>query len=297
MKLLAVSYIFVGRRICLLISTPVVLYFYLTDARRRAASLDYLKRVAAVRPGLVDPSLATGFRHYLAFAAAALDRFSAWLGHIDLDKTVGVVESGPFRAAEADAGGALVFVGHVGCPEVLRAITTLRNRRRVSIIAHSANAAKFMQMMARFAPRSMVRVVEIADLGVGEAIRLAACVDAGDWLVIAADRTPPGGGPTISAPFLGAPAQFPSGPFILANALRRPVYFLGCIRVGGKYRVTLKTLDVRFDAPRHERRHALKAQAAAFAQALEEQVLAAPLQWFNFYDFWAAPETSAGAGG
>jgi predicted LPLAT superfamily acyltransferase len=39
-------------------------------------------------------------------------------------------------------------------------------------------------------------------------------------------------------------------------------------------------------ANRHE---AYANYAQKFAKALEAQVIRAPLQWFNFYDFWETP--------
>ena len=38
---------------------------------------------------------------------------------------------------------------------------------------------------------------------------------------------------------------------------------------------------------RKEREQDLQRYAQSFADALEQQCVKAPLQWFNFYDFWA----------
>jgi predicted LPLAT superfamily acyltransferase len=282
---LAVIYRALGRTVCITLIAPLVLYFYVTGTRQRRASLDWLARARAhgadVRPGHV-----AGFRHAMTFAGAALDRFSAWLGDIGVDRVDGL-DDPEFAAARNDPRGAVVLSAHLGTPEVMRAIATLGERRGVSILAHSANAAKFGELMARMAPRSAVRIIEVTDLGVGAAMILSAALENGDWAVILADRIAPGGkSPSVWSPFLGQDAPIPAGPFILASALKCPVYTLFAVRKQGRYQVTFRKFSERLDFPRKDREAALKAATARFAAVLQEQALANPFHWFNFYDFW-----------
>lgn len=284
---LAVIYRLLGRTLCVAVMAPVVFYFYLTGRSQREASLDYLRRVKAAGAE-VDTGWWAGLRHAMTFAGGALDRFAGWLGDIGPDQVDGL-DDPEFNAARADRRGAVVFSAHLGAPEVMRAIATLGDRRGVSILAHSANAAKFGELMSRMAPKSTVRVIEVTDMGVGAAMRISSAIEAGDWAVILADRIAPGGAsPTVKAPFLGEEANFPAGPLILASALKCPVYTLFSVRRGGRYRVILRKFRERLDFPRKDREAALRGAAADYAARLEEQVIANPFQWFNFYDFWRA---------
>jgi predicted LPLAT superfamily acyltransferase len=43
---------------------------------------------------------------------------------------------------------------------------------------------------------------------------------------------------------------------------------------------------------RKEKQRNYEPQAQKFASALEAQVRKAPLQWFNFYDFWSSQTLS-----
>jgi predicted LPLAT superfamily acyltransferase len=45
--------------------------------------------------------------------------------------------------------------------------------------------------------------------------------------------------------------------------------------------------------PRGARPQALAELAAAYAARLEHHARRAPLEWFNFYDFWHLPETDS----
>ncbi|HYE47248.1 MAG TPA: hypothetical protein VEA44_15905 [Caulobacter sp.] len=282
----AMVYRLLGRTICLAMMTPFVAYFYLTGRRQREASLDWLRRAKARGAAIGKVDHWAGFKHMMTFTGGALDRFSAWLGDIPPEKTTGLYDE-EFKEARADPRGAVVLSAHLGVPEVMRAIATLGHRRNVNILAHSGNAVKFAELMAKMAPLSTVRIIEVTDLGLGAAMTLAASMEDGDWAVILADRVAPGGkSPSVWAPFLGEDAPFPMGPFILASALKCPVYTLFSVRQNGRYRVLLRKFSERLDFPRKDREAAIKATATRFAAVLEEQALANPFQWFNFYDFW-----------
>ncbi|MCE3288866.1 MAG: lipid biosynthesis acyltransferase [Caulobacter sp.] len=282
----ATVYRLLGRRVTVVLMAPLVLYFYLTGRRQREASLDWLRRAKAHGAAVGEVNFWTGLKHQMTFAGGALDRFSAWLGDIPPEKTDGL-DDPEFEAVRADPRGAVVLSAHLGVPEVMRAIATIGERRGVNILAHSANAAKFAELMARMAPMSSVRIIEVTDLGLGAAMTLAASMEKGDWAVILADRIAPGGkSPSIWVPFLGQDAPFPAGPFILASALKCPVYTLFSVRQKGRYRVTLRKFSERLDFPRKDREAALKGSVTRFAGVLQEQALANPFQWFNFYDFW-----------
>ena len=281
-------YKLLGRRLTLWLVSPGVLYFYLTGGDQRRASRDYLQRAHMLGYLRRRPDFATGFRHFMAFAGALVDRFGSWTGRIGLDDIDGL-DAADFSTARASDEGGVILTAHVGAPEVLRAIATNNRRRRLTVLMHTANALKFQAVMARFAANSHVRVFEIKGLNMAVATELAERVGQGEWLIVAADRLPPGASPDagVETDFMGGRAVFPVGPFILASALKCPVHFLACVRQGSRFRVVFRTLSRRLERPRKGRRAVMDAHVKAFADALESAVAAAPLQWFNFYRFWS----------
>jgi predicted LPLAT superfamily acyltransferase len=90
--------------------------------------------------------------------------------------------------------------------------------------------------------------------------------------------------------FLGADAAFPAGPWLLAHTLRCPVYFVaGVYTRPNHYALHFEFLadEVRLD--RHERAAALTRYSQTYASMLETYARSAPMNWFNFFDFWSQP--------
>ena len=275
-----------GRRACLAAVSPVVLFFFLTGAEQRRGSLSYLAH--AHRAGFIAerPGWWLSFRHFTAFASSAVDKLAAWTGNIPASDVDGV-DGGDFAAVKESGKGALVLTAHFGNPEVLRAIATLGERFRVMVLVHTVHAARFNRLINEFSASSVVRVVQVTSVGPDTAILLQEAVERGEWVVVAGDRVPVSGNERISwAPFLGELAPFPQGPHILAALLKCPVYLLLCLREGSRHRVHFEWMADRIVLPRRDREGALAASVADYARHLESHLRAAPLQWFNFFDFW-----------
>jgi predicted LPLAT superfamily acyltransferase len=123
-------------------------------------------------------------------------------------------------------------------------------------------------------------------------LAIRAAIDRGELVAMLGDR-PPSGKPdarVVMAPFLGADAAFPAGPWLLAHALRCPVYFVaGVFTPPNHYALHFEPLadEVRLD--RKDRAGSLARYVRAYAAMLEAHVRSAPMNWFNFYDFWSPP--------
>ena len=91
--------------------------------------------------------------------------------------------------------------------------------------------------------------------------------------------------------FLGQSAPFPQGPFVLAAALRCPVYLMFGLKQQGRLNVYFEPFADPLSLPRQQRQQALQDAVDRYAARLEHYCLLAPLDWSNFFDFWqlAAP--------
>ena len=103
----------------------------------------------------------------------------------------------------------------------------------------------------------------------------------------------------MQVPFLGQPAPFAVGPYVLAHVLECPVLLFFCLREAGG----LQTLPgaLRRSYPVASSRAAAAAAAAwagRYAARLADYAGRFPLQWYNFYDFWgeAAARPAPGKG-
>ena len=64
-------------------------------------------------------------------------------------------------------------------------------------------------------------------------------------------------------------------------------------RKGHTIRIRARLFSERITLPRKEREAALTQYAERFAHALQTRALAYPLNWFNFFDFWAGASDTA----
>jgi predicted LPLAT superfamily acyltransferase len=76
---------------------------------------------------------------------------------------------------------------------------------------------------------------------------------------------------------------------VLANLFRCPIYLLFSLRAERGWEIHFEPFRDSIELPRHGRDNALAALVADYAARLEDFCQRAPLEWFNFYDFWYAP--------
>ncbi|MBI1359088.1 MAG: lipid A biosynthesis acyltransferase [Alphaproteobacteria bacterium] len=280
-------YRLLGRTMSRAVLVPVATYFYLTGGAQRRASSDYLNR--AWQAGLLSrpPGLLSGFRHFVTFSWAALDKLAAWTGGIRRSDIEGV-GGDRFETARNSGRGALVLTAHLGNPEVVRAIASISGRFRINVLVHTIHAEMFNRVIQRFAPDSPVRLVQVTEIDLATAMGLAEAVERGEWIVMTGDRVAvkERKASSVMVDFLGAPAPFAVGPYILASALRCPVYTLFCLKHRKRYAVEFEAFADPVELPRGRRGEAIRTYAQTFARRLERAVARAPFQWFNFYDYW-----------
>jgi predicted LPLAT superfamily acyltransferase/glycosyltransferase involved in cell wall biosynthesis len=283
-------YRLLGRRAVKALMFPVIAYFFLTAGRARAASLDYLSRVYArfgPSPALArEPRLRDAFRHFLAFGDCALDKLAAWSGRA-AEIPVDFPRRADYARIAASKRGALLIGAHLGNFEMSRALGVTAGHSGINAIVYSEHAKRFASTLMKANPDYGVNLIHVAKLGPDDAIRLQEKIDAGELVFVVGDRTPAAqNGRVSTVDFLGAPADFAQGPLTLAHLLGCPVYLFFCIKEGGRYRIHLELFAERIELERGNRERALAEHIARYAARLEHYCRAAPLQWFNFFDFW-----------
>lgn len=295
LQFLLAIYRLCGRRACLIAMRPIVFYFFLAGTEQRRASLDFLARVRALK-GEPKPNWRDSFRHHMDFATKALDSFIGWARPDDVGpiEVVGQEAASPYLGGRR---GALLIVSHLGNAEMARAALAGMVGRPVHVLMHTTQARRYNAILRSVRPDAAANVIEVTDIGIDTAIALSERVERGEWLVIAGDRIPVmSHGRVSEAMFLGRPAPFSQGPYILAALLNCPVLTLFCLREGPGHRAYFEGLAEAVVLPRKARNEALAGYVADYARRLERYCLQQPLQWYNFYDFWAAPSPAAGSG-
>src|SRR5262245_40626786 len=294
-KLLALTYALVGRRGCLILMWPVVAYFHLTGAETRAHSLAYLRRVHA-RLELPAPTHWDSLHHYMSFATKALDTFIAW-SVPERCGPVAVQGADELDRFAEEGKGVLLIVSHLGNSELSRARLSERFHKSINVLVYTRHAALYNRIVKAIRPDVEDHTIQVTEVGPATAIDLRERIERGEWIAIAGDRTPLTGEARMSrAPFLGAEAPFSQGPYVLAALMGCPVYLMFCLREGDGHAVYFEHFADRIELPRRNRAEFLAELAARYAQRLEHHCLRAPLQFYNFFDFWRAPAaTTPGA--
>jgi predicted LPLAT superfamily acyltransferase len=304
-----------------LVLYPVLAWYWLTKPAARRASGDYLRRIKAhvgsSAAGVPMPSGALGvLRHFAAFGENILDKMLLWGGLYD---TGAVQFSGgdQVRACLASGQGALLICSHLGNLELCRVLSTQRSGLKLTVLVHTKHAQAFNRMLAQLDPRSELDLLQVTEMTPATAMLLSERIAQGQFVVIAGDRVPVGlevraagsaGSATaasvpaqsrvVQASFLGQEAAFPVGPYVLASVLQCPIYMLFSMRGARGPEVHFELLRASFRLPRKARAGhigadpraaALSAVATDYAARLQHHCARAPLQWFNFYDFWQAP--------
>ena len=95
------------------------------------------------------------------------------------------------------------------------------------------------------------------------------------------------GGESVTVDFMGEPARFPGGVYVLAAILRCPIYLLLTLHSAtNRYDVYCEPFAQKIELPRQSREEVVVGYAQRFARRLEHYGRMAPDNWFNFYDFW-----------
>ncbi len=280
-------YRLLGERAARLLLHPIVFWFFLAAPGARHASSDYLRRLHGVGGFDHSPTWRDNYRHLHAFADAALDKVAAWMGRIDPARIVFENQAG-LDALRDSGRGAVIIGSHLGSLETARALAAhLGQHRKINAIVHTGHAIRFNAILARANPAFAVNLIQVSQLGPDTAIALAEKIENGELLFIVGDRTPPAENGRVSqAEFLGAPAPFAQGPFILASLLKCPVYLFFCLNEGHRFHIHFEHFVERINLPRKSRDEALQTLAQRYANRLAHYCRIAPLQWFNFYNFW-----------
>ena len=269
-----------GRPFARLLLYPVVAYFLCTGGAAAEASRRFLRHALAREPGWSDR-----FASWHTFAAVLLDRIYLLKGHgtgfvirVDKDAATDEVLHG--------ARGAVILVSHFGSFDVMRVMGRHQMRLPLRIVLDRQHGPMFTAMLETLDPDLARGVIDAAQRGPQMVLALKQALDKGDLLGLMGDRAQ-GPEPTVEVPFMGRPAAFPEGPWILASVLKVPVVLaFGVYEGGNRYHIVLERLVDHVVLPRAERRAAIAAYAGAYAARLEHQVRQAPHNWFNYYDFW-----------
>jgi predicted LPLAT superfamily acyltransferase len=264
-----------GRPVCRALLYPIVLYFVCTDAKARRASAQFICKVQQRRARLRDV-----FAHIYHFAATLLDR--VFMAQGEFHRFEVTIEGLALLDQALERGkGCLLLGSHLGSFDLM-------------MLANRAMDGRAVTVMMRVDPRARVRRIAGIDdsqfklIAVGRPdsyLRAHEALSAGGVLGILADRVD-GAAPFLQADFLSQPARFPLAPHVLAARAEAPVLVCFGLYEGGR-RYRIEFVEFGDAAPVSSRGAAFQGVVDRYAAVLERYARRYPLNWFNFYPYWA----------
>ena len=281
-----------GRRVARLGLHPICLYYFLFSPGPRRNVKRYLRRAIGERMNWRD-----GYRLIHYFASTVLDRVYFLRGRMELFDMQ--VKGAAALDAETDAGrGAFLIGAHVGSFEAVgasRQTSSNPDSLKLAMLMYPDNAVRINAVLGAISePRFRPEVIALGRPN--SMLQLRDWLDAGGMAGLLADRTLPRlddaataqRGDVLQVSFLGRTAIFNDGPFRLAALLRRKVFFMVGLYLGGaRYEVRFEPLADFSEAPGPGGREAqIRAAVRAYTTRLESLCREHPHNWFNFHDFW-----------
>lgn len=276
----------IGRGVGRILLYPITLYFFASAPRARRASRVFLRRVLGRTPTVLDI-----FRHMHCFAATILDR--AFLLSGQSERFDIRVHGGELILEQAASRRGCILLGaHVGSFEVLRVMGINGPRLRLKVlmdVEHNSSITRFFHALN---PEIADTVLPVR--GPETLLDVNEKLEQGFLIGTLGDRIM-AGGKSVRCGFLGAEASFPTSPFQLAATMQCPIILMfGLYRGGNRYDLYFERLTERITVAERRRPACLQAWVQRYVHRLEYYVRKAPLNWFNFYDFWAEDQTAAG---
>jgi predicted LPLAT superfamily acyltransferase len=263
----------------------IALYFFLFAPRARRQSQRFLRRALGRRPRAGER-----FRHVLNFATTIHDRVYLINERYDVFKIS--VEGEPLMRAQIELGnGAFLMGAHMGSFEVIGSLGRRQPGLQVSMAMYEDNARKINGILAAVNPEARPDIVSLGHIDA--MLRIAERLDQGAFVGMLGDRTL-GDEPVHAVTILGERAYLPTGPMRAAAILRRSVFFmLGLYRGANRYHVVFAPIADFSAVTSKTRDAAVCAAVERYAELLDKYCRSDPYNWFNFFDFWRAPNPAS----
>lgn len=265
----------IGISTAYLLLYPVVAYYFLFSTKSNQAIKDYFTRLNAFSPKKLKTSL---FSTYYNLGQVLIDKISIISSgnlHFEIEregmKNLKIMD-------DLQSGGFLISA-HMGNWEIAGHLMN-RYKTPVNIVLLDGEEEQIKKVMNDATGERHFKTIAIKN-DMSHMFKIHAAARNHELICIHGDRFLDGA-KTLEESFLGAPARFPMGPFVMASKLGLPVSFVyGMKENKSKYHFyCTEPKTNKTTAP-----ELLK----DYVNKLEEMVVSYPNQWFNFYPFWKKP--------
>jgi predicted LPLAT superfamily acyltransferase len=271
-----------GRSVARLILYPITGYFLLFAPKQRRASFLYLQRVLPKKPTWFEVA-----KHIHCFAATILDRVYLMTAQFDKLSIAFPPENLPVTYSR-DGRGCLLLGSHVGSFEVLRSYSVKKCPLPIRVLMYERQTPMIIQILNALNPEVANTLIPL-DGSPNSLIKVKEAIDNGCVVGMLGDRVmSKEREKTVTCLFFGEEIAVPSAPILIAASLKVPlIVFFGLYHGGNRYQIHFELLAEQITLRSgSQRQQDIQAWMQRYVAILEQQVRAAPYNWFNFYDYW-----------
>lgn len=255
----------------------VALHFFLFSGKSSKASYHFQRHKMGFSWWT---SIKNVYRNYYAFGQSIIDKIVTMAG---LPNKFSFEFNGEQHLLDmvAEGKGGILLSAHLGNWEIAGHLFTRLNTK-IHVVMYDAEHAWVKQIMEdATGVKKMNAILIKPDLSHIYAIQAA--LDNKELVCMHADRFLPGN-PTKEITFLNEPAPFPVGPFLLSSTFQVPVSFVFAFKTSNSH-FKLSATPPKVYPKKNQGGIELAMQE--FVSIMEEKVKQYPLQWYNYYYFWA----------
>ena len=276
---------------------PVSFFYYLFSKRARNEAKLYQKNLQDYTDGQF-PHKISPYRQILSFSICLLEKMQGWLGKFDFGRIEYQKDDIDILLNQLKENkGALLISSHQGNLELMRSLSEYNKQlvgHDVPVVAiMETNATKqFNQTLSQINSNFNMNLIDPSQIGPDTICTLMDFIEQGALVIISGDRTSARSRDKyLSKNFLGKPAPFPYGTFLIPFLLKAPVYYMFGFRsknsvFNPKYKIYIEKSKINLECSRSERDERISEICSEFIGKLEKFCKIYPYQWYNFFNFW-----------
>ncbi|PBQ31177.1 lipid A biosynthesis acyltransferase [Sphingobacteriaceae bacterium] len=260
----------------------VAFYFFLFTKSTKTA-LKYFREIHEYK-GL--KAYRATYQNYFLFGQILLDKV-ALLSGVKTNFTIehdGHAEN--LESLKTSGKGSILLSAHIGNWEIAGQMLNSLDTK-FNVLMYDNEAEKMKEYMSKVMGKKSFNVIAIRDGDMSHLIELHRAFSNNELVVMHGDRFLPGTA-TIEKNFMGKPAKFPSGPFIMAAKFGVPVTLVFAVKETKTHYhfFARKPIEMKRARTKEDMELAVKTGSDQYIKELEFMLKKYPTQWFNFYDFW-----------
>lgn len=276
---------------------PVSFFYLIFSGRARNETKIYQRNLKEYTNGQC-PKKISSYRQILSFSLCVLEKMQGWLGQFNSGKIRYQDDDITLLLEQLKEGhGAVLITSHLGNMELMRSLSDYNKQlvgREVPIVVimELSVTEQFTRTLNEINPNVAMNVVDSASIGPDTICYLIEQIENGALVILAGDRTSAHARDRlIIQNFLGKPAPFPYGTYLIPFLIKSPVYYMFGLRTktsifNPKYEIYIEKSQIDYECGRADREKNINACCSEFIEKLEKYCQKYPYQWYNFFNFW-----------